>query len=69
MKIASYYIGKPITGFCKRRAIWCDNGKGCHFPLVYFQKPKWLSEETYQTIVDSIMVNLPVDFEVMEDKE
>jgi hypothetical protein len=61
--IKNYSICGPIRGICKRPAIWghmtVDGMPNGMVPLVYFQKPKWLDEETFHEIVKTVTVNLP----------
>lgn len=68
MKIESYYINKDgVEGLVKSAGIWGINGN-TSFPLVYLKKPKHLDEGKFQEIVDSIVLNLPLNFET-ETKE
>lgn len=67
--INSYSIStEPLSGICKQPALWGD-GYGKHgntsIPLIYFQKPKWIDEESFLQIVKSIQLNLPKGFKVV----
>ena len=64
--INTYSIStKPLTNICKQPALWGDScGKhgNTSVPLIYFQKPKWISEESFLKIIESIHLNLPRGF-------
>jgi hypothetical protein len=64
MKIDSYYINKNgIKGLVKSAGIWGID-KNRQFPLVYLRKPKYLDEEKFQQIIDTITISLEKGFEV-----
>jgi hypothetical protein len=63
MKIERYYIGSPVEGLCKQRAIWISEGNQ-HTPLVYLQKPKHIKQEQWAEICNSISISLPSGFEI-----
>ena len=66
MKVESYFIGSPVDGFTKQWAVWCQEGSKSA-PLVYLQRPKWIVDDAqWETIVNSISVNLPFQFEVTQ---
>ena len=73
MELVSYEKSGPIKGICKQNALWGEVKSDIvekhyyHTPLVYFQKPKWIDDGTFQTIIDSIIVNLPVGFELKHE--
>ena len=57
MKIQSYSI-EVNNQLSKRPAMWVtEKCRTC--PVVYFQKAKWLSEESFLLIVEAILLNLP----------
>ena len=63
MKIDSYTIG---TGAQLSRGIWLSAGTEL-LPVIYFRKPKHLSEETFDAICACVaLVGLPNDFEIKE---
>lgn len=37
-------ISGPISGVCKRPGLWVIEGSKA-YPLVYFQKPKWITDD------------------------
>lgn len=57
----------PISGICKRSALWGHKGSRI-FPLIYFQKPKWISEESFTKIIESIELNLDKNTKIKGDK-
>lgn len=66
MKLRSYEINKTgIKGVCKLPGIW---GHAAHrnmmFPIVYFKKPGWMSDETFTKVLDSICFVWPMDTEL-----
>ena len=60
MEMESYSICKPIKGLCKSYGLWANSGNSTA-PLVYFTKPKWIKEETFIKIVNSIRLELNGD--------
>ena len=64
MKIESFCVEGPIKGLVKQHAIWAY-GDGTVIPLAYLQRPKGIANDAqWLTIVASIRLQLPVDFEV-----
>lgn len=64
MKIKSYSVNGPVLPIVKQHAIWVDGGEGL-YPLVYFQRPKWLKDDAkWLQIMKSIKLELPAGFEV-----
>ena len=64
MKVKSYSVEGPIDGLVKQSAVW-GYDKQCIFPLIYLQRPKWIANDAqWQTIVNSVRMVLPPDFEV-----
>jgi len=58
----------PITGICKQPSMWGhDIEKKGIYPLIYFQKPKWMDEESFKLIVSSVTLNLPYGTEIKGD--
>ena len=55
---SQYTIEKPIKGICKQYALWVTEGSKM-YPLVYFQKPKWVSQERWVEIMGSMRISLP----------
>lgn len=66
MKIKSYSITKEgVKGLCKRPALWFRNEeKGFSFPIIYFQKPKYLSDKAFQEVLKHIKLKWPKDKEL-----
>jgi len=63
-EVKDYEISlEPILGFCKRPALWGYCGNEI-VPLVYFQKPKWITEESFLEIVKNIKLELRKNFKV-----
>lgn len=64
--MGSYSIStKPISGICKQPALWGhEKNRASMVPLIYLQKPKWISEETFLRIVESIRLDIPRDIEL-----
>lgn len=59
MKLKEYFIRK--TPMAKNRhgiGIWGVDRSSCA-ALVYFRKPKHISQEDYEKVIDSIQLNLP----------
>lgn len=56
VKFESISYCKPINGICKQYGIWLNgmNGKNEMRPLVYFQKPAWISDEDFKSIMERI---------------
>ena len=65
MKVTHYHVSGPIDGACKQSAVWGRMDEGVHWPLVYLQRPKWITnDEVWARIVDSVRLHLPKNFEV-----
>lgn len=64
MQLKSCSVDGPVKGLCKQYAVWGHNGVGA-CPLIFLQRPKWIKDDgVWQKIVDSVKLDLPVDFEV-----
>ena len=64
MKVERYTVEGPIHGLVKQHAIWAEEGN-TGAPLVYLQRPKWIANDAqWLTIVNSVRMVLPADFEV-----
>lgn len=70
-KIYSYFIAMdPIKGQCKQPSLWgYEKEENNILPLIYFQKPKWLDEESFKKIVKSIKLEINEEIIVKEEKE
>lgn len=61
-EISSYSVSKkPLNGVCKSPAIWGTSGNMV-MPFVYLRKPKWISDASFEEIIDAISLNLPYGF-------
>lgn len=58
MTIESYSI--ETISPSKRPAIWAVNGNK-FYPVCYLQKPKWMSDEQFQKVIDCIKWDAPQD--------
>ena len=65
MKVTHYSVSGPLTGVCKQSAIWVSDGGNAHWPLIYFQRPKWIEDDAvWNQIVASVEIKLPQNIEV-----
>lgn len=66
MKISKFEICiDGIKNICKQPSLWgADEDTHELRPLVYFQKPKWIDEDSFKEIISSIRLHLPKDFRV-----
>ena len=54
-KIKAYSVEKGIKGICKSPAIWAhDAEKNSMMPVCYLMKPKWMTEEQFEKIIESM---------------
>ena len=70
MKLKTYEINrKPIQGICKQPSMWgtCADNNGI-YPLIYFQKPKWMAQESFELIVKNIKLDLPQNTEIKREE-
>jgi len=59
MTDCSYSVASPISGLCKQSAVWISNGKGSTWPLIYLQRPKWItSDSTWAVIVRAVKLEM-----------
>lgn len=69
MKIEKYQIttGQGQGEFERTRAIWgvCGNVIS---PLIYFRKPKWMSEKAFLQILAHLELKMPQTIEIEEEK-
>ena len=66
MKVHHYHVSGPIDGACKQSAVWARGKEGGHSPLIYLQRPKWITDDAaWNQIVKSVRINLPRNLEVM----
>lgn len=64
MKITHYYAGGPISGLTKQHAIYARDKDASYAPLVYLQRPKWItSDDVWEKIVAGISLRLPKGFD------
>lgn len=69
MKIESYSILTTGLRPIKSPAIWvCKKDTNGMYPLVYFKKPKWVDEDDFKKVLESIKLHLPQDFELKNDE-
>ena len=68
MKLEFYSISPPVKGLTKSFVIWIRE-ESTIYPLVYLQKPKWISDKSFKKIVLSIRLDLPQDFEISNATE
>jgi hypothetical protein len=56
IKFESISYCKPMKGICKQYSVWLNqvDGKNVVFPLVFFQKPKWIDAEQWKKIMSDI---------------
>ena len=51
---------EEIKDICKQPSLWIvrsdNNGL---WPLIYFQKPKWIDKKTFRRIIKTIEFNIP----------
>ena len=48
----------PIKGICTRPGLWVED-TGMSMPLVYFQKPKWIKDDTaWEKFLRDVFVNV-----------
>lgn len=64
MKAIKYTLEKPMQGICKQSGIWCQSETGGINPVMYFQKPKWISQESFDKIISKMTVCIPLDVEL-----
>ena len=63
MKFDSYTIEtKGIKNICKSPSAWGKRkGTNGYFPLVYFLKPKWMSNADFKQIIACIRMDFPAN--------
>ena len=67
IKIESYE--KDTThDWLKSDIIWA-NGSGASAPILHIRKPKWLSQESYDKILEAIEFDLNVGFEILGEND
>lgn len=59
MGIEKYSVER--IGSKGRPAIWAVSGNST-YPICYLQKPKWMTDEQFQKVVDAIRLNAEKDF-------
>ena len=65
MKVTHYHVSGPSSGICKQSAVWVRGKDDVHWPLIYLQRPKWITDDSvWNRIVASVRVNLPRNLEV-----
>jgi hypothetical protein len=64
-KLNSYSVCAPSKGLNKRWYIGGLFSPNIISPLFYIQKPKWISDESFQKIVDAIRLEIPQGFHVI----
>ena len=66
--LISYEVNKKgVSGICKQPAIWgmFSDGKNEHIaPLVYLQKPKWMTNKQFTKILDAITLFIALGVEL-----
>ena len=65
MKVTHCHVSGPSPGICKQGAVWARGEDGVHWPLIYLQRPKWITNDAqWRKIVASVQLRLPKNFEV-----
>ena len=65
MKVTHYHVSGPSTGVCKQSAVWVRGEDGVHWPLIYLQRPKWITDDAvWNKIVASVQLRLPRNMEL-----
>jgi len=54
VNLCEYEFHSPIKGVCKSYGIWKRRKTNSISPMVYFQKPKHVSEEDFVAFVKSL---------------
>lgn len=61
---------KGIEGRIKSPIIWGHaKEKNCIFPLAYLRKPKYMNNDSWMKVVDSIRLNMPETFIKFDEPE
>jgi len=68
LKFDSYTIEtQGHKNICKSPSAWGKRkGTNQYIPLVYFRKPKWMSEEDFREIIGCIRMDFPAGKEFEE---
>lgn len=61
--LESYFINRNGLGYTKSPAIWGNYKPNTIAPLVYLKKPKWVSDDDFDKILDALKLELII----MED--
>jgi hypothetical protein len=65
MKVTHYHVSGPSPGVCKQSAVWVRGEDDAYWPLIYLQRPKWITDDSvWNRIVACVRVNLPRNMEV-----
>lgn len=68
IRIKEYEINlNGIQGVSKSPGIWANvKGKNMSIPLMFLKKPKWMVQEDFNMIVQSIQIYIPPNFQFRE---
>lgn len=65
MKFTHWHLHSPSPIFKQWTLLVRNKKESGLFPLVYFQRPKWIKDDAcWKKIVESIHFNLPREFEI-----
>jgi len=69
MKLKAYEINiKPISGICKQPSMFGHNAENNSIsPIIYFQKPKWMAQESFELIIENLRLDIPLNTEIKRD--
>jgi hypothetical protein len=64
MEIENYFITiKEMRPLCKSPSAWGNvKGQNMQVPLMFFKKPKWMSEKDFHMLVKSIQFYIPPNY-------
>jgi hypothetical protein len=62
-KTIEYSLEHPIKGICKSWGIWARKHPNIISPVIYFHKPKTISDEAWVRVMENIKFVLPLGIE------
>jgi hypothetical protein len=62
-KTIEYSIEQPIKGICKSWGLWARKHPNSISPVIYFHKPKMISDDAWVRIMENMKLGLPLGIE------
>ena len=61
--------GIDISGSIRKSVVVWGHEQATAYPIMYIRKPKWMSQESFDNMIDKVRISLPARMEFKGDSE